>query len=169
MLGVVAERLIKIFLMASIALWGLIGSVANLAAYSDGYASVARVLSMSGTTGAPAMWRAVESEFFAHIGFAYIWCSKLLTGVLCSISVVSLWLNRRRTASAFHTAKSLGVTGACVSMLMLFFGFIVVSGSFFELWRDAELGPPAHEYASIYLTCIGVIVLVILQAETEQQ
>ncbi len=160
-------KLIKVFLMASIALWGFIGGLTNLMDYPGGYGAVAYVLSMTGAKDAPGLWRAIESPFLIHIGFAFIWVSKLATGLLCSISTVKLWHSRSSTSSAFNASKSYGIAGAGISMFMLFFGFVVLSGTYFELWRDANLGAVAHQFALIYLACIGIIILFVAQPDTE--
>ena len=154
--------------MASIALWGLLSGIANLMAYGDGYSSVEFVLSMKGAKGAPGLWRAIENPIFIHIGFAFIWASKLATGLLCSFSTVHLWKNRNRKATVFNNAKTYGIAGAAISMFMLFFGFVVISGSYFELWRDVEtMGYEAHVYAFIYFGFIGILTLFISQEDTE--
>jgi predicted small integral membrane protein len=160
-------KLVKVLLMASIALWGLIGGIANLMDYQGGYGAVAYVFSMTGAKEAPALWRAIDSPFLIHIGYAFIWVSKLATGLLCSICTVKLWHSRSSTASAFNASKTYGITGAGISMFMLFFGFVVVSGTYFELWRDAGLGAVAHQFAFIYIGCIGIITLFIAQPDTE--
>lgn len=160
-------KLVKISLMASIALWGLIGGVTNLMDYYGGYRSVAYVFSMTGASDVPGLWRAIENPFLIHIGFAFIWISKLATGLLCSISTVQLWQNRNSTASDFNASKSYGIVGASISIFMLFFGFIVLSGSYFELWRDINLGAVAHQFAFIYLASMGIIVLLIAQPDIE--
>ena len=154
--------------MASIALWGLLGGIANLMAYQDGYSAVAFTFSMEGAENAPGMWRVVHNPLLIHIGFAFIWLSKFATGLLCSISVVQLWNARNTTAEAFNEAKTIGLVGICISMFMLFFGFVVISGSYFELWRDLEtMGYEAHVYAFIYFGFIGILALFIAQPEID--
>ena len=154
--------------MASIALWGLLGGIANLMAYQDGYNSVAFTFSMEGAKDAPGMWRAVYDPLLIHIGFAFIWVSKFATGLLCSISALQLWNARNTTAEAFNAAKTIGLVGACISMFMLFFGFVVISGTYFELWRDLEtMGYEAHVYAFIYFGFIGILALFIAQPEID--
>ena len=154
--------------MVSIALWGLLGGIANLMAYRDGYNSVAFVFSMEGAINAPGLWRAIESPPLIHIGFAFIWISKLAIGLLCSISALQLWKVRNTTVDAFNSAKTLGLVGAGISMFMLFFGFVVISGTYFELWRDVEtMGYEAHVYAFIYFGFIGILTLFIAQPEID--
>ena len=166
------NRLTKILFMLAIAIWGLVGGIANLLAYQDGYNSVAFAFSMVGAEGAPAMWRAIESPLLIHLGFAFIWGSKLATGALCSCSTARLWTARNAARQEFNQAKRLGITGASISMLMLFFGFMVVSGTYFELWRDVEtMGYEAHVYAFIYFGFIGLSTLFISldEASTNQE
>ena len=148
----------KIMLMLSLCVWGVLGAIANLLAYSDGYASVEFVFSMKGAVGAPAMWRAVDNPLVIHIGFTFIWASKLVTGLLCGYSTAQLWQKRSQPAAEFQQAKTPGLIGAAISIFMLFFGFVVISGTYFELWRDVEvMGYEAHVYAFIYAGFIGLI------------
>ena len=81
---------------------------------------------------------------------------------------VQLWKVRNTTAEAFNAAKTIGLVGAAICMFMLFFGFVVISGSYFELWRDLEtMGYEAHVYAFIYFGFIGIMALFIAQPEND--
>ncbi|MGI9293012.1 MAG: DUF2165 family protein [Pseudomonadales bacterium] len=160
-------RIIKVVLMFSIAAWGVVGGFTNLIDYQGGVGVVALVLSMDlvmeteGMGPTPAAWRAITSPVIAHIGFFFIWASKLATGVLCAISAGRLWMNR--AGKQFNDAKQLGLAGAGVSLFMLFFGFVTMSGTYFELYRDHEIGYSTHVIALVYFGMIGISSLLIAQ------
>lgn len=153
--------------MFSIAAWGIIGGFTNLIDYKGGVGVVALVLSMdlvkesAGMGPTPAVWRAVTSPFIAHIAFIFIWASKFATGILCAISTATLWKNR--TGDGFNDAKRLGLAGAGISLFMLFFGFVTMSGTYFELYRDQEIGYSTHVIALVYFGMISMSSLLIAQ------
>jgi len=161
-------RPVKILFMLSIAAWGILGAIANLMAYPDGYYSVEFTFSMQGAPNAPGLWRAIENPLLIHLGFAVLWGSKLAAGLLSAYGTLQLWKNRNASAKAFNEAKVYGLVGAAIALIMLFFGFVVISGPYFELWRDVEtMGYEAHVYAFIYFGCIGILTLFIAQPEVE--
>lgn len=100
-------RIVKILFMLSIATWGVLGAIANLMAYPDGYYSVQFTFSMQGAANAPGLWRAIENPLLIHLGFAVIWGSKLAGGLLASYGTLQMWSQRQATAKAFDEAKNL--------------------------------------------------------------
>ena len=163
-------RIVKILFMLSIATWGVLGAIANLMAYPDGYYSVQFTFSMQGAANAPGLWRAIENPLLIHLGFAVIWGSKLAGGLLASYGTLQMWSQRQATAKAFDEAKTYGLLGVAIMLLMLFFGFVVIGGTYFELWRDVKtMGYHAHVYAFIYFGFIGILGLFIAQPEVENE
>lgn len=159
-------RYVKILLMVSICAWGLASGVVNLLAYAEGYGAVAFVLSMKGAAGAPAMCRAIENPVLIHAAFAFIWGCKLITAGLCGYSTVQLWRFRHQSGALFHRAAGPGLAGAGLSIFMLFFGFVVLSGAYFEFWRDTTgLGFDAHVYALVYAGFLGLSALLVAVPE----
>ena len=162
-------RYIQLAFMLALACWGLLGAAANLLAYSDGYSSVLFAFSMQGVQSAPALWRAVDNPLVIHLGFGFIWLSKLVMGVLCTVSALQMLQSIGLAAHEYRAAKRLGLAGAYVCMFMLFFGFIVISGTYFELWRDTEvMGYEASVYAFIYFGFLFGSVAVISDESQER-
>ena len=150
-------------LVASVAAWALLSGTVNLLDYEGGKAAVAQAMSMSLATGATATWRAIENPLLINLGYIFIWTIKYIAGALCAVSAANLWKNRN--SSSFNDSKELGLCGIGLAMFMLFFGFIVLSDTYFELWRDAGFGNAVTTKSLLYFSYIGIIGLFIAQPD----
>ncbi|HEX8584247.1 MAG TPA: DUF2165 family protein [Allosphingosinicella sp.] len=161
-------RFVKIMLMASVGLWGVIGGLGNLMDYSAGVEQVGYVLSMEGAKDvAYASWRSIHSPLIAHLAFAVIYLSKLATGALCLYCSARLLKFRKADTATFQTEKSSGILGLGISITMLFLAFIVFAGLLFEYWRVPTFGMITHHYAFIYTMCLTAFLL-FLERRDEQ-
>lgn len=166
-------RIIKIALIFSVGWWGLTGFMSNMLDFSHGWGQVKFVVSMAGEGAreAPGVaWRSVTSPaiiaILATLGFAFIYLSKFLTGVLCLYGSVRMFKARKADAATFDAAKEWGVLGCGISVVMLFLGFIVITGQYFAYWRVPYLGAVAIEYAFFYLLSLMSFLLYLQSPET---
>jgi predicted small integral membrane protein len=167
-------RIVKIVLMFSISLWGLTGFMSNMLDFSHGWGQVKFVVSMAGegANEAPGMeWRSVTSPtilaILSTLGFAFIYVSKLLTGVLCMYCGVQMFRARKADAETFNAAKEWGVLGCGISVVMLFLGFVVITGHYFEYWRVPIFGIVALEFAFLYLLSLMSFLLYLQSPEKQ--
>lgn len=148
-------RIVKIMLMFSVGLWGVFGALSNILDFSGGLEQVKFVLSMAGAKDAAGIsWKSMHSDILANMAFAEIYLSKLLTGILCLYCSVRLFVARKADATTFEAAKQAGILGCGISIVMLFLGFIVLAGVYFEYWRVPTYGMITHNYAFIYTMCL---------------
>ena len=148
-------RHVKIGLIVTVALWGLIGALGNLLDWGQALGSVEAVTSMASFAGGPESWQATTNPIVVWLGALFIVISKLTTGILCAAGAANMWQSRGGSAVDFNSAKALGLAGCGVAVIMLFGGFIVIAESWFELWRS-ESGirlalPDAFRYAGMIL------------------
>lgn len=162
------SRIVKIMLMFSVGLWGVFGAMSNILDYSSGLEQVRYVLSMAGAKDTPGInWRSITSPVLVNVGFAIIYLSKFLTGTLCLYCGVRMFISRKADTLIFDAAIQSGILGCGIGVVMLFLGFIVFAGGYFEYWREPSFGMITHHYAFIYTMCL-MSFLLFLQSPDKQ-
>lgn len=152
-------RILKIFLVLSVALWGLIAAFGNLTDWGGTMDAVGAATSMSTFEGGSDNWRATSNPVVIWMGALFIMLSKVIAGFLCLIGAWRMWSARKGDANAFSEAKTLALAGCAVAIFMLFTGFIVIAESWFELWRSDVLRGPVLDSAFRYAGMISLIAL----------
>jgi predicted small integral membrane protein len=154
-------RRMKILLIALVALWALLGALGNFTNYAGGHRAVAAVMARDGVTvPARAPFVPIEAPLMTHTGFALVWGGKLLAGLICLWGAVRLWRVRNTAAADFNGAKGPALVGASIALAMLFGGFVVIGGGYFEMWAS-PLGQGSSVTANQYITAIGIVTLLV--------
>ena len=104
-------------------------------------------------------WKATTNPVVITIGALFIVLSKIVAGVLCLIGAWRMWGARAGEAAVYTRAKNMALAGCAVAVFMLFFGFIVIGESWFELYRSESLRGPVLESAYRYGGMIALIAL----------
>jgi len=154
-------RQLKILLVVSVAIWGLVGAFGNITHWSGTMESVGAATSMATFEGGAESWKATTNPVVITIGALFIMLSKVLAGLLCLVGAWRMWGARKGEAAAFASAKKLALAGCAVAVFMLFFGFIVIAESWYELWRSDVLRGPVLDSAFRYGGMIALISLFI--------
>jgi predicted small integral membrane protein len=136
-------RIIKVALVLSVALWGMLGALGNIADWEGTTGAVAAVTSMATFPGGAASWRATTNPAVILAGAAFIVLFKVVTAVLCLAGAWRMWAHRKSDAETFSRAKSLALTGCAVAVFSLFLGWTVIGEGWFEFWRSSALRPAA--------------------------
>lgn len=152
-------RILKIILVALVAAFGLAGGFNNVVNWAETLGAVTAVTSMSTWEGGSADWRAVSSTPLTWLGAMWIVVSKIAAALLCGIGAARMWAARRSGAVEFAGAKRMALAGCAVLAIMLFGGFIVVSETWFELWRSEAMRAPVLDAALRYLGSVLLIAL----------
>lgn len=156
-------RIMKVLLSLSVAVWGIAAGTMNLIDYGSGVALVGAVLTLEGSESI----RAIHIPLAFHLGFAFIYLGKLVSGALCAWGAFDLWRSRRASAEIFDAAKSKTVLGCGVAIFMLFFGFVALAGTVFK----STVGPPSEfsnafqQGALSYLAGVALISLYVSARE----
>lgn len=158
-------RYTKILLVITVALWGIMGAVGNLASYEDGMSAVESVLSM-GTLPETAVpeGRSQPGHMFVTLGFAFIWLLKLVGGAFCLVGAVQMWMARKADAGVFDSAKRWAVAGCGVLIFMLFFGWSFVAVGPYKLYLSPLVS--SVELAALFVAQIGIVMLFVNQRES---
>ena len=153
-------RIMKILLILSVAVFGLVGAFGNIDDWAGTKGAVAATTSMATFEGG-ASWRATSNPAVILTGAVLIPLFKTLGGLLCLAGAWRMWSARAADAAAFAKAKTLALAGCMVLVFMLFAGWIVIAETWFELWRSDALRGPALDAAFRYAGFIGLIALIV--------
>jgi predicted small integral membrane protein len=160
----VSVRLAKIFLSGCVGLFALLVGLDNICDYQTNFAGVQHILAMDTLPAASAFaWRSVTAPAAHHIAYAGIILVEFGSGLLCLLGALRLWRMLRADAWSFNGAKDVAVIGLTAAFALYFFGFMVVGGEWFEMWRSNgwNMQEPAFRFAG----AIGVVLIFVNQAD----
>ena len=158
-------RLVKTLLIAAVAAWGFVGALLNVLNWGGTTGSVYAATTMSTFEGGAASWQATANPLLILAGALFITLAKVLTGICCSIGSVQMLRTLNADDLSFNRAKVQGLVGCGIAVLMLFFGFVVVAESFFEMWRSDLLRDASLESAFRYAGLIALIAIFVGQQD----
>ncbi len=161
-------RTAKILLVAGIALFYTLVVFNNLTDFDSNYQFVHHVLSMDSTfPGNRGMWRALPSPALHLAFYLSIISWEIVTMVLLWWGVTNLLRASRRNVAAFQAAKRVPVMALTLSMLMWLVAFLSVGAEWFLMWQSHTWN--GQEAAFRMFTVVGIVLLILLQSETEAQ
>jgi len=152
-------RIMKILLVLSVAMFGLLGAFGNIADWSGTTGAVAATTSMATFEGGADSWRATTNPAVILAGALFIPIFKTIGGLLCLAGAWRMWAARAGDAAVFAKAKTFALTGCAVMIFMLFSGWIVIAETWFELWRSDVMREPVLGSAFRYGGMIALIAL----------
>jgi predicted small integral membrane protein len=157
---VIEARVAKLVMVASLAAFALLVAFDNLTDYETNFAFVGHVLSMDGTPPEGALaYRRLSAPALWHAAYALIILGEGLTGLGFGIAAVGLMRQLRSAAARFNRAKRLVFVAAAIGFLVWFFGFMVVGGEWFQMWRSAVWNGQQAAFR-FYLTILAVLIFV---------
>lgn len=154
-------RILKILLVISVAMWGLLGILGNIIDWSGTIGAVEAATSMSTFEGGSENWRATSNPVLIYAGVFFILLMKTAVTLLCSVGAWQMWMARTADNRAFALAKTYALAGCAAAMLMLFAGWIVIAETWFELWRSDIMRDPVLGSAFRYGAMIALIALLV--------
>ena len=103
--------------------------------------------------------RAITSPTLHAIFYAIIIAVEFLSGLLCILGAVFMFLNRAQTA--FSTGQAFYVSGATIALSLWYFGFAVIGAEWFSMWANNWNGQmKAYSFSMfIILTLIYILIL----------
>lgn len=152
-------RVLKIVLVLSVAVWAFVGALGNLSDWAGTTGAVTAATSMATFEAAPTSWRATTNGAVILGGALFIVILKLTSGALCLEGARRMWLARGASAEVFFNAKTYALSGCAVAMFMLFFGWVVIAETWFELWRSEAMLEPVLGSAFRYFGMVGIIAI----------
>jgi len=161
-------RSAKLLLVAGIALFYTLVVFNNLTDFDSNYQFVRHVLSMDSTfPGNHGLWRALPSPAI-HLAFYWsIIAWEIATTILLWWGVVRLGRGLRLGAASFNAAKRVPVMALTLSLLMWLIAFLSIGSEWFLMWQSHTWN--GQEAAFRMFTVVGIVLLILLQPETEAQ
>ena len=161
-------RTIKMLLVFGVAVFYTFVVFNNITDYNSNYQFVRHVLMMDSTfPGNRGMWRAINSPALHTAFYVSIIGWEFLTMLLCWLGGVRMAQALRGSAPAFHRAKRVAIAALTLSLLMWLIAFLAVGGEWFLMWQSKNWN--GQDAAFRMFTVIGVVLLLLIQADTEDQ
>ena len=155
-----AVRYVKISLLATTALFLLITVFNNVTDYGSNLNFVKNVLSMTDTfPGNSLRYRAITSPVVHHLGYLSIILWELLGGVFCGLGCWKLVQASKADAATFQRAKSLGLVGYGISLLLWYLAFMTIGGQWFAMWQSDQWNGQDAAGRLFFIMGIGMIFL----------
>ena len=161
-------RMAKMLLLAGIGLFYALVVFNNLTDFDSNYQFVRHVLSMDSTfPGNHGMYRALPSPAWHLTFYVSIIAWEIATTVLIWWGFANLMSAFRLPAAKFNAAKRVPVLALTLSLLMWLIAFLSVGGEWFLMWQSRDWN--GEEAAFRNFAIVGIILLVLLQPESESQ
>ena len=156
----IAVRLVKLVLVASLALFALLVAFDNVVDYESNYAYVRHTLSMDTTFPDNALkGRAITSPALWTAAYWLIIATEAAVGLLLLAGAVRLAAVLRAPAHRFNAAKMLVASGVGLGFLLWFTGIMVLGGEWFAMWQSKSFNGQESAFR-IYLTLLAVLIFV---------
>lgn len=151
-------RILKIILVAWIALLCLVYATQNIANLDQAYAAVQYVFSMDEHVVYPgAFGPAITHPLLIGFALAVIIALEYTAGVLAAKGAWDLW-RARQSAADFNAAKTFAILGAGTAMIVWLGLFSVIGGAYFQMWQTAA-GAASLEGAFQFLGMSAFVLL----------
>ena len=132
-----AARLLKIVIVAALALFAFLVTYDNVVDYGSNYDFVRHVLSMDTTFPGNALTsRAITAPAWWHLVYGIIIAGEALTCLAFARATADLSRALFRDAEQFNDSKRFVFIGAGLGFLVWFLGFMVVGGEWFAMWQS---------------------------------
>src|ERR1700742_2780250 len=161
-------RVAKLLLLCGIALFYTLVVFNNLTDFDSNYQFVRHVLMMDTTfPDNHGMWRALPlpAEHLVFYWGIIVW--EIATTALLWAGVWKLFRALREPAVEFHRAKQIAIGALTLSMLMWLVAFLSVGAEWFLMWQSRTWN--GQEAAFRMFTVVGVVLLILIQPETDAQ
>lgn len=130
-------RLIKISMVASIALFFSLIAFNNLIDFRSNFLFVQHVLSMDTTFHEPSLiGRSITNPNLQKYAYDFIIAWEVLTAIVCWVGVIKLFLNIKESPSVFNRSRQIAFLGLFFGFLLYMVGFIVIGGEWFSMWQS---------------------------------
>lgn len=161
-------RTAKLLLLSGVALFYTLVVFNNLTDFDSNYQFVHHVLLMDSTfPGNHGMWRSVPSSTVHLVFYLSIIAWETTTTILLWWGAVRLLRALRKPAATFNAAKGVSILALTVSMLMWLVAFLSIGAEWFLMWQSHLWN--GQEAAFRMFAVVGIVQLILLQAETDTQ
>ena len=161
-------RATKLAMVFAVALYYTLLVFNNITDFDSNYQFVRHVLMMDSTfPGNHGMWRALNQPGWHMVFYLSIIAWEFVTVALCWWGGLRMAQALRGSAVAFGHAKRISIIGLTLALLMWLVAFLTVGGEWFLMWQSKTWN--GQEVAVRMFTVIGIVLLLVMQPDTEEQ
>lgn len=154
-----ANRYLKITLVALVGLMALLYALQNLVNIQAAFQVVGIVLGMSGHEYYPAsIGPAVTSPMLVWLALIVIIATELAAGGFALKGAWDLWSCRKAAPAGFNGAKRNALLGCGLGVIVWFGFFGALGGAYFQMWQT-ELGTMSMDGAFQYAASCALILI----------
>jgi predicted small integral membrane protein len=140
----------------------------NTTDFDSNYQFVRHVFIMDTTfPGNHGLWRALPEPWLQLVFYLSIIVWEFVTCILLWWGVAKLVQALRKPAADFNAAKRIPILALTISLLMWLVAFLDVGGEWFLMWQSHIWN--GQEAAFRMFAVVGIVLLILLQPETEGQ
>lgn len=156
-----AIRLSKIIFLFMMAFFCLLVVFSNVTDYWMNYSLVEHVLMMKDLfPNASTGYRAIHNPFLHHLAYITIIGFELLTGLLCAMGGLKLFINRKQEKAQFNSHKNWAIAGMTLGFITWQFLFWSIGGEWFQMWMSSMTQPALSTAFHIYITFLVGLVFI---------
>ena len=153
-------RLVKTISVSCIGIQALLIVLGNLTDYDTNYQFVEHVLKMDTTfPTSRTHYRSLDSPVFFQAAYGFIILAEMLMSACC---LWGSWLLIKYLNSdpiTFQAAKTWGVVGLTIGILIWYLGFEVVGGEWFGMWQSTRWNGLASAERMVSFLMLTLILL----------
>lgn len=152
-------RILKIVLVAFVALQGLTYFAENILNWEAAKGAVGYVLSLADHTVYPNSFvPPITNPALVTLTLVVIVVGELLVGVLAGLGALRLLSVAGKSAEEFNNAKTLALLGCGMALVVWFGLFTVIGGGVFQMWQTPA-GDMSLDGAMTYYLSSGIVLL----------
>lgn len=157
-------RYVKVFLVLSIGIWGIIGAVGNLSGLPDVYSTVRGITTMSGVPdGVGPPWR-TGNPFVVWTGVTAIVLGKLAALLGGAVGGAVMLRHINAPSVEFEKSKKWAIAGCGLAAGLLILSFTIFAESAFFMFYDPRY-VGAAELAFRFAGSFALITIFVAQSE----
>ncbi|MBI1868030.1 MAG: DUF2165 domain-containing protein [Methylocystis sp.] len=161
------SRSAKILFVALVGVFGLLTGADNIIDYPTNFEVVRHVMSMDTTSPGGLLGRAITNATLHHFVYGSIIIAEMCYGAICIFGCLRLVSALRSDAASFEAAKEPAVLGLAIGFALYFFGFMIVGGEWFQMWRSTQWN--MQQPAFRFIGCIGLVLIFLRQPESTKK
>ncbi|MCF2910385.1 DUF2165 domain-containing protein [Pseudoalteromonas sp. DL2-H2.2] len=159
-------RLLKVFVVAMLALWSSLTFLENVVSYSLHKGQVADVMAMGNIPDVFLSARPFVRELSPDLALLGIMIGKFIAAVCFVLATAKMW-SARNNAQAFKHAKQYVLAGAVFVSVMLFTMFFIFADIVYMIWLQGAEAAMVQQYAFMYILAISALTMMVMQNEDD--
>lgn len=156
-------RMLKILLVASMALMMTLAAIGNLTLPGNGFEAVKATVSMVGTKSQPEfMWRAITDESVIWFLWGLIVLGEALSALVCWLGSFRM-LRARKDVLTFNHSKELALAGLGLMAFVYAFGWLTIANEWYLMY---QLPPEMNALPDAFrIAAIALLILLFVNAD----